>query len=114
MTPAVTDRDLEAARRPRRSWPVQRILLVFAAALVALSVVTAVYAQGASGWDLSWGARGSGGGHSGSGAYSVEGSIGQSIVGHSSGGGYAIDTGFLGGVLQLFRLVSPFLASDGS
>lgn len=114
MTPEVTDRELDPPARPRRTWPVQRILLVFAAALVALSVVTAVYAQNASGWDLSWSAGSSGGGESGSGVYSLEGSIGQSIVGHSSGGGYAIDSGYLGGATKLFRLAAPYLARDGA
>ncbi|MGE5596382.1 MAG: hypothetical protein ACM3S1_10170 [Hyphomicrobiales bacterium] len=110
MSPDVADP--ESPPVPRRRWPVQRLLLAMAAALVALATVTAVFAQQGSGFDLHWTATSSGGGDAHADGFAVYGSVGQPIAGHSSASGFTVDSGYLGGAVQkIFRYI-PFIARD--
>ncbi len=79
-----------------------------------LAVVAAVVAQSASGtYDLSWRAL-AGGGSSTGGNYGTQGVIGQSFAWSSTGGGYTVDGGFLGGAQVKFNRILPMLAKDGT
>lgn len=85
-----------------------------AAGLGGLAVVAAVVAQSASGtYDLSWRAL-AGGGSSSGGNYGTQGVIGQSFAWSSTGGGYTVDGGFLGGSQVKFNRILPMLAKDGT
>src|SRR4030042_1022912 len=59
--------------------------------LIVLFVPVLISAQT---YQIDWYVIGSGGGHSESGAYSVDGTIGQPIVGVSSSANYRIEAGF--------------------
>jgi hypothetical protein len=59
--------------------------------LIILLIATAIFAQT---YQIDWYVIGSGGGHSESGAYSIDGTIGQPIVGVSSSANYRIEAGF--------------------
>ncbi|HBZ01478.1 MAG TPA: hypothetical protein DEO84_09195, partial [candidate division Zixibacteria bacterium] len=50
-------------------------------------------------YHIDWYVIGSGGGHSQSASYQLDGTIGQPIVGHSSSPSYQIDAGFWTGVV---------------
>jgi hypothetical protein len=96
--------------RPRT----RRALVTAVAGLGGLAVVAAVVAQSASGtYDLSWRAF-AGGGSSSGGNYGTQGVIGQSFAWSSSGGGYTVTGGFLGGSQVKFNRVLPMLAKDGT
>lgn len=99
---------------PRRAhFTTPRLLMAFAAAVAAVATVTAVFSQ-AAGWDLSWYTLSGGGGKSTGGPYELEGSIGQAVVGRSSGGNYTLDGGQLGGGVERYRRFLPAVASDGA
>ncbi|MCC7088528.1 MAG: hypothetical protein FIB00_14405 [Chloroflexi bacterium] len=84
------------------------------AGIAGLAVVAAVVAQSASGtYDLSWRALAGGGGSSG-GNYGTQGVIGQTFAWSSTGGGYTVDGGFLGGSQVKFNRILPMLAKDGT
>lgn len=92
----------------------RRTILAAAAGLGGLAVVAAVVAQSASGtYDLSWRAL-AGGGSSSGGNYVAQGVIGQTFAWSSTGGGYTVDGGFLGGSQVKFERVLPMLAKDGT
>ena len=96
--------------RPRT----RRAIVTAAAGLGGLAVVAAVVAQSASGtYDLSWRAL-AGGGSSSGGNYGTQGVIGQSFAWSSTGGGYTVDGGFLGGSQVKFNRILPMLAKDGT
>ncbi len=82
--------------------------------VAAIGMVAAVVAQSASGtYDLSWRAL-VGGGSSSGGNYGEQGVIGQGLSGTSSGGGFEVSSGFLGGGQVKFSRALPMLAKDGS
>lgn len=96
--------------RPRT----RRAIAATAAGLGGLAVVAAVVAQSASGtYDLSWRAL-AGGGSSSGGNYGTQGVIGQSFARSSTGGGYTVDGGFLGGSQVKFNRILPMLSKDGT
>ncbi|MCL4241074.1 MAG: hypothetical protein KJ048_06935 [Dehalococcoidia bacterium] len=89
-------------------------MVTAAAGLGGLAIVAAVVAQSASGtYELSWRAL-AGGGSSSGGNYATQGVIGQSFAWTSTGGGYTVDGGFLGGSQVKFNRVVPMLAKDGT
>ena len=90
-----------------------RPLLVAAAGTAALAVAAAALAQSASGWTITQFAYG-GGGTSTQAPYSVQGVIGQPIAGSSTGGTYTVQSGFLAGFLEKFKITAVMLAKDGS
>lgn len=99
---------------PRSRAPRGRTLLtVLGGAAVALALIVTVAGQSASGWDLTFRGTSGGGGISTGGPYVLEGAIGQPLVGTSSAGPYAIESGVLGGAIQKIVRFLPFVASDG-
>ncbi len=90
-----------------------RPLLLAAAGSAALAVAAAALAQSASGWTITQFAYG-GGGTSTQAPYSVQGVIGQPIAGSSTGGTYTVQSGFLAGFLEKFKITAVMLAKDGS
>jgi hypothetical protein len=66
--------------------------------LILLLVASGVYAQT---YHIDWYVIGSGGGHSQSGSYQLDGTIGQPIVGKSSSANYQIEAGFWVGAASL-------------
>lgn len=92
----------------RRRWAA-----ALAGALASLAIVATAVSQSASGFDLSWRAPFGGGGSSGA-AYVAQGVIGQPVSGRSAGGGYQVDSGFLGGGAVKFKRVLPLLSRDGA
>lgn len=90
-----------------------RPLLLAAAGSAALAVAAAALAQSASGWTITQFAYG-GGGTSTQAPYAVQGVIGQPIAGSSTGGTYTVQSGFLAGFLEKFKITAVMLAKDGS
>ena len=98
----------------RRARLKRRSLLPLAAVAAALLLVGVALAQSASGYDLSWRAI-AGGSNASGGGYQVRSVIGQPLTAHSSGGSYAIDSGFLGGAAPVkYKRTLPQLANDGA
>lgn len=106
------EREQEPPPRPR--WPLQRILLGIAIGAVGIASVTAVIAQQADGWNITRSGPTGGGGESNGGAYTLLGVVGQAVVGRSSGGDFAMESGLLGGGAEKSYRYVPFIASDGS
>ena len=66
--------------------------------ICALAVAGVAIAQSASGYDLSWHTFGGGGVSSSSdGVYGMRGVAGQTFIGQSSNGPYAVDSRYIGG-----------------
>jgi hypothetical protein len=86
------------------------------AALCSLAIVGTVVAQSASGYDLSWRVFAGGGTAKSAGdTYIVTSAMGQTFTARSTGGAYAMDSGFFGGGLAgKTKRVLPQLSSDGS
>lgn len=92
----------------------RRLLVAGTAGLGGLAVAAAVLAQSASGtYELSWRAL-AGGGSSSGGDFGDRGVIGQALAGTSTGGGYEVSSGFLGGGQAKFYRALPMLAKDGT
>lgn len=96
--------------RSRTAW------LLMTAAVCSLAIVGTVVAQSASGYDLSWRAIAGGGTAKSTGdTYSVNAVIGQTFTARSTGGAYAMDSGFLGGGLAgKTKRFLPQLSNDGT
>ena len=90
-----------------------RVMATGGAALAALALCLTALAQSASGWTITQFAYG-GGGTSTQAPYSVQGVIGQPIAGSSTGGTYTVQSGFLAGFLEKFKITAVMLAKDGS
>jgi hypothetical protein len=91
----------------------KRFVFVSGGAVGALAIAAAAVAQSASGsYDLSWRAIAGGGTSEGT-PYLEQGVIGQTLAGTSSGSGYSVNSGFLGGGIEKYRRFLPFLSKDG-
>ena len=68
----------------------KRLTRLIAAVALLLLLTTGVFvmAQSSASFDLSWYVIGNGGGRSSSSSYSVDGTIGQSVIGDSSSASY--------------------------
>jgi hypothetical protein len=86
---------------------------IIAILLLCLSVVAmfsgAAYAQTGGGFDLSWQVIGGGGGQSAGGSFTVDGTVGQAVVGSSARSGYTVDHGFWTGAAIQVRLLLPLV-----
>lgn len=92
----------------------KRLSLLSAAGLVALALSASALAQSASGnYELSWRAL-AGGGKSDGGGYVVQSAIGQSLTKSSSGGSYAVSSGYFAGGQDKYKRFLPVLSRDGS
>ena len=100
--------------RARAGLKTRRTIAGTGAVIAAAAVATAVIAQSSGGtFDLSFRATSGGGGKSAAAPYEVTGSIGQPITGHSVGGEYVVDSGFLGGGgIEKFRRFIIAIARD--
>lgn len=78
----------------------KRILLVASILLILLVGVSLVSAQTLDGYTIDWWTTDGGGGTSAAGGYSLSGSIGQAEAGEMSGGGYTVNGGFWGDVVE--------------
>lgn len=97
-----------------RTRAVRRTIALAAAAFAALATLVAVLGQVSSGSYELWWRTTSGGGTSAGGPYATQGVIGQPLTGTSSGGGYTIASGFLGGAQVKYLRYLPQLANDGT
>lgn len=94
--------------------PRRKTLALGAGAVGAIAVASAALAQSASGtYDLSWRAL-AGGGKSDGGTYVEQAAIGQTLAKTSTGGSYAVSSGFLGGGQDKYKRFLPILSKDGS
>jgi len=92
----------------------KRWIAAAAGGVASLLVGAAALAQSSGGqYDLSWRAL-HGGGTSTGGNYTEQGVIGQGMARSSTGGGYTVDSGFLGGGAIKFKRYVPLLSRDGS
>jgi len=76
----------------------RRVLSLVLALMMGLLVMSAVWAQSGSGYDLTWWTADGGGGTVSGGTYELSGTIGQPDTGVLSGGGYTLAGGFWSGV----------------
>ena len=76
---------------------------------VALLIVSMVAAQSGSGYDLSWNTIADGGGTSGSGGYSLNGTIGRADAGTLTGGDYMLNGGFWLSAGSQFKVFLPLI-----
>lgn len=93
----------------------RRAVALAAAAFAGAATVAAVLGQVSSGSYELWWRTTSGGGRSAAGDYEVRAAIGQPLTGRSTGGDYAVASGFYpgGGQDRYFRFL-PQLAKDGT
>ena len=86
----------------------RRQLLIMTGGLLAVGLLVAgALAASPAGFDLSWHVIASGGGHSSSAGYALDGSIGQPAVGALSNSNYRLGGGFWWGIQEWFRLHLP-------
>lgn len=98
----------------RSGWRLRRPILATLGGAVALGLVAAVVAQTSGGvFDMSFTTITGGGGESSAGGYTVMGSIGQPLAVSSTGGGYQMSGGILGGGATKYLRYLPYLSSDG-
>lgn len=69
-----------------------------AALLCGLGVAGVVWAMSSASYAIEWDVIGGGGGHAAAGAYELDGTVGQPVVGVVSGGSFELCAGFWCGV----------------
>ncbi len=85
----------------------EKRLFLYTGLVIALAITLAGMALAAEGYNISWAVIGGGGGQSSGGGYSVSITIGQPIAATSSGGEYAVCTGFWCGNTSGWHLYLP-------
>lgn len=92
----------------------KRLGVMAAGGLGAIAIAASALAQSSSGnYTLSWRAL-AGGGKSDGGSYVVQSAIGQPLSKSSSGGSYAVSSGFFAGGQDKYKRFLPILSRDGS
>ena len=84
----------------------KRILVIGTGLLLGSLLLTAVVLAG-GGYTLSWNVLGGGGGSIGSGGITLDGTIGQPVVGQASGASYTLCAGFWCGAAGEYRVYLP-------
>jgi|YNPBryulayer2012_1023412.scaffolds.fasta_scaffold00493_10 hypothetical protein len=77
--------------------------------ILLLTVAIGVSAQTGDSYDLTWSTIGSGGGHAEAGSYTLDGTIGQPIVGQVASHPYDLCVGFWCGGVTGLRLYLPLV-----
>jgi len=89
----------------------KRILVIVAGLLLGmLLLTTATLADG--GYDLPWSVLGGGGGSLGNGGITLDGTVGQPVVGQVSVSSYALCTGFWCGAAGEYRVYLPVVLRE--
>jgi hypothetical protein len=89
------------------------LLVVIASALLAgIVLVKSAAAQTGDGFDLSWNVIGGGGGKSTGSGFTVEGTIGQPVVGLSSDAEYTLQHGFWVTMQDIIRMFLPLVEKE--
>ncbi|GIW13647.1 MAG: hypothetical protein KatS3mg062_1086 [Tepidiforma sp.] len=93
----------------------RRAVALAAAAFAGAATLAAVLGQVSSGSYELWWRTTSGGGRASGGSYELQGAVGQPFAASSSGGTFAVASGFLGGGGQdKYTRFLPQLARDGT
>lgn len=89
-----------------------KLALAVAAASVAALAASVALGQVSGTWNLEWNAISGGGGVSSADPYAVRGVIGQPVVGGpSTGGSYAVTSGFVAGMGEIkFKAFLPLIS----
>ena len=87
----------------KRSW------LLFIALLILAVAVSSVWAAPTGSYEITWYTIDGGGGTIGSGAYTLDGTVGQPDAGMLTGGGYTLEGGYWGGAALVYRVYLPLV-----